>query len=333
MAQLTVDELLIDPPAVGTVERNHPLAPLTKYRLGGAAEWFVRPRDSGQLREAMIRSREASLPFRVLGGGANLLVVDDGVDGVVVRLDAPAFTGVEWIPDSPGRGGAGRDEAVLVRVGAGVDMAKLTLDSVRRGLTGLECMAGIPGSVGGIIRMNAGGRWGEISTVVQDVSVLEPDGGLRTLARDEVGFSYRRTSLGGAVACGATLRLTPGDPDKVMERYREIWAAKQAAQPLAAHSAGCVFKNPPGDRAGRLIEAAGLKDRAIGTARVSPDHANFIVAGDGGRARDVLDLISLVRRTVADRFSVELELEIEVWRRQGEACSSPGRVPCGNLHA
>jgi UDP-N-acetylmuramate dehydrogenase len=178
-------------------------------------------------------------------------------------------------------------------------------------------MAGIPGSVGGCIRMNAGGRWGEISSVVQDVTVIEPFGGLRRLGRGEMGFSYRHSNLGGAVVCEATLRLVPGNPEEIRARYKEIWDAKHAGQPLGAHSAGCVFKNPPGDSAGRLIDAAGLKNRTIGGASVSPDHANFIVAGEHGTARDVLELISLVRRTVADRFQVNLELEIEVWQRRG----------------
>ncbi len=307
---------IIDLSALGEVSSSRPLAPLTKYRLGGPAEWFVRPQSTQQLADTIARCRQTHVPLRMLGGGANLLIDDDGIDGVVARLDAPCFTGTQWTPDEPSpRDAAQRETPVYVRVGAGVDMAKLTLDSVRRGLTGLECMAGIPGSVGGIIRMNAGGRWGEISTVVQDVSVIDASGRQHTLARDEVGFSYRRTQLHDAVVCGATLRLMPDEPDEVWQRYNEIWSAKKAAQPLAAHSAGCVFKNPPHDSAGRLIDAAGLKARRIGTAEVSEAHANFIVAREGGRARDVLELIGLVQRTVAEKFAVNLDLEIEVWRR------------------
>lgn len=312
----TADALMSDSANLGEVQSRKPLAPLTRYHLGGSAEWFVRPQDTRQLAEVIARCRSANVPMRVLGGGANLLVDDEGVDGVVVHLDAPSFSSIQWVPDVTISAGAVSHEPVLVRVGAGVDMARLTLESVRRGLAGLECMAGIPGSIGGIIRMNAGGRWGEIGNVVQDVSVIDASGELRTLGRDEAGFSYRHTRLKGEIVCGATLRLMPDDPAEVERRYQDIWAAKKAAQPLGAHSAGCVFKNPPGDSAGRLIDAAGLKNRRIGTAEVSGAHANFIVARKGGRARDVLELIGLVQRTVADRFGVDLELEIEVWKKE-----------------
>lgn len=308
------DTLIADLSNLGEIQADRPLAPLTKYHLGGSAQWFVRPRSVQELATTISRCREAGVSVRVLGGGANLLVDDDGVDGVVVQLDGPSFSEIEWGVDAAlGNGIA--EEPVLVRAGAGVDMARLTLESVRRGLTGLECMAGIPGSVGGIIRMNAGGRWGEISQVVRDVLIIDASGRLRMLDRQEVGFSYRRTQLSGAIVCGATLRLMPDDPARVRQRYEEIWAVKKAAQPLAAHSAGCVFKNPPGDSAGRLIDAAGLKGRIIGTAEVSPAHANFIVAREGGRARDVLELIRVVRQAVAERFAVDLELEIEVWKK------------------
>ena len=318
MRQCTVPRFLADEAAVGRVRANRPLAPLTRYRLGGPAEWFVRPQNLAQLAETISRCRQEGVPCRVLGGGANLLVDDDGVDGVVIHLDAPCFRQVVWDVDHKSLSSrfplpASRLPTSLVRVGAGVDMAKLVLASVRRALSGLECMAGIPGSVGGSIRMNAGGRWGEIAKVVREVSVVEPSGELRVLAPTEVGFGYRHTALNGSIVCEALLELTLADPAELRRRYREIWAAKKAAQPLAVHSAGCVFKNPPGDSAGRLIDAAGLKSLNIGTATISPAHANFIVSGKGGRARDVLDLIGLVRQTVAQRFAVDLELEIEVW--------------------
>lgn len=328
MRQTTNYSFLANEDTVGTVYRNKPLAPLTHYRLGGPAEYYVCPKNFNQLAEIVSHSRRENVPFRILGGGANVLVDDEGVDGVVVSLEAPCFTSVEWTVDGQPWDGLRKDQPVLVKVGAGVDMARLTLLSVRRRLTGLECMAGIPGSVGGCIRMNAGGRWGEISTVVRDVSVITPSGELKTLTRDQVGFSYRHSNLGGAVVCAATLELMPGDAEEISARYKEIWAVKHAGQPLGAHSAGCVFKNPPGDSAGRLIDAAGLKNRTVGGAMVSPEHANFIVAREGGTARDVLDLISLVRRTVADRFSVNLELEIDVWQRRGKPLT-PG--PQGGL--
>lgn len=317
MHQLASHSFLSDESAVGTVERDHPLAPMTKYRLGGRAEWLVHPQSLAQLSRVVSQCHCRNIPLRILGAGANVLIDDDGVDGVVVRLDAPCFSQVEWNVETASRNGH-KKRGVCVRVGAGVDMGRLTLDSVRRGLSGLECMAGIPGSVGGCIRMNAGGRWGEIAGVIRDVAIIEPLGQIRTISGQDVGFSYRRTELNGAIICAATLELSPGDPQEILARYKEIWSAKNAGQPLAAHSAGCVFKNPPGDSAGRLIDAAGLKNRMVGGARVSPEHANFIVAREGGTTGDVLELISLVRRTVADKFAVDLELEVEVWQRHGK---------------
>lgn len=317
MHQLASHSFLSDEGAVGTVERDHPLAPMTRYRLGGRAEWLVRPQSLVQLSRVVSQCHCRNIPLRILGAGANVLIDDDGVDGVVVRLDAPCFAQVEWNVEAASRNGR-KERGVCVRVGAGVGMGRLTLDSVRRGLSGLECMAGIPGSVGGCIRMNAGGRWGEIAGVIRDVTIIEPLGQIRTISGQDVGFSYRRTELNGAIICAATLELSPGDPQEILARYKEIWSAKNAGQPLAAHSAGCVFKNPPGDSAGRLIDAAGLKNRMVGAALVSPEHANFIVVREGGTAGDVLELISLVRRTVADKFAVNLELEVEVWQRNGK---------------
>jgi UDP-N-acetylmuramate dehydrogenase len=304
---------------LGTVQRNRPLAPMTRYRLGGPADWFVRPQSVGQLADLWRRCRDENYKLRILGGGANVLVDDDGVDGVVARLDAREFTDEDW---ESGR--AGKNEPVLVKVGGGCDMARFILRAARRGLSGLECMSGIPGTVGGCIRMNAGGRWGDISGVVEEVTVLH-DGDVRRLGREEVGFGYRHTRLGDRIVLGAVLRLVPDDPIRIQQRCKEIWHAKNLAQPMGAHNAGCVFKNPSGDSAGRLIDAAGLKNRQLGSARVSGTHANFIVAGVNGRARDVLDLIQVVRRTVAEKFGVHLDLEIDVWRRPGPR--DAGRAP------
>ncbi len=296
------------------VSANEPLSKHTWFGLGGAARWYARPKSVDELAEVVRRARRERLPLKVLGFGANLLVSDDGVDGVVVRLDAPAFRKVRWsIDDDATRSRLHVDDEVLVAAGAGADVNKLVIDAARRGCGGLECMGGIPGTLGGIIRMNAGGRFGQIADVVRDVTVVDGEGAVRTLSRDEVGFSYRRTRLGDAIVGGATLALRPDDPDRVRDRLLEVWRYKKRSQPLAEYSAGCVFKNPPGGSAGQLIDQAGLKGAAVGGAHVSEQHANFIVAKEGATARDVMTLIGLIRRTVADRFGVELELEIEVW--------------------
>lgn len=299
------------------VSENEPIGPHTLFGLGGAARWFARPRSVDQLQSLVGRCVDEGVSLDVLGLGANLLVRDEGVDGLVLRLSGPAFRDVHW-PQRVDQA----DGEVRVRAGGGADMNKLARESVRRGLAGLEIMAGIPGTLGGIIRMNAGGRWGEIASAVRDVTVLDAAGSVRTLSREQVGFRYRRTSLGECIVCEATLALRPEDPARLRRRFLDFWAHKRQTQPLGESSAGCVFRNPPGGKAGELIDKAGLKGRTVGGAQISQVHANFIVAKEGATANDVLGLIGLVRREVAERFGVELELEIQIWghrrARQGE---------------
>ena len=219
---------------------------------------------------------------------------------MVIHLDGGEFARVVYDGD-------------FVRAGAAVDMFDLVSGTARRGLAGLEVMAGIPGSVGGCVRMNAGGRFGEIADVVEQVEVVDYAGQSRTLTKEQVGFAYRHTNLDGVIVVEATLHLTPGDPLLVRQRLHEIWAAKKVEQPLAEHSAGCVFRNPPGASAGQLIDQAGLKGLSCGGARVSERHANFIVADGGARASDVMELINQVVEGVEQCHGVRLDLEIDVW--------------------
>jgi UDP-N-acetylmuramate dehydrogenase len=284
----------------GPIEHDVPLSPLTWFKLGGRARHLYRPEDETQLARLVGRAYGDGVLTRVLGGGANLLIRDDGVDGVVIRLDQPTFRKVEF-------------HGERVTAAGGADLMRLTLESVRRGLAGLECMAGIPGTVGGAIRMNAGGKFGAIGAVVSSVRLLTPAGALETLRAEELGFGYRRSQVGQGIVLSADLQLRQDDPERVLARYEEIWAYKKASQPLSANSAGCIFKNPPGDSAGKLIDRAGLKGQSVGGASVSREHANFIVTHEGATAADVLELVERIRRTVRRRFGIELELEIDVW--------------------
>jgi len=292
------------------VSEHEPLAPHTWFGLGGCAHWMAQPQTAEQLGALVRRCGQEGVPLRILGLGSNLLVSDDGVEGVVVRLKSAAFREVAW-----GSPQSGTSEEVAVKAGGGVDMSRLILDATRRGLSGLECMGGIPGTVGGAVRMNAGGRFGTISQVVRDVTVVDATAGQRRLSHDEVGFGYRHTNLGDAAVCRATLVLRRDDPAKVRERLLAVWEHKQQTQPLGGCSAGCVFKNPPGYSAGELIDRARLKGRSVGGAAVSQRHANFILVKEGATAADVMKLIGIIRREVANRFGVELELEIQVWGR------------------
>lgn len=281
---------------------NVPLAPLTWFHLGGPARWLIEPRDEPQLITVLHRAREAGLPVRFLGLGANVLVRDAGVDGAVIRLAAPAFQQLEWTTDS-------------ARVGAGVHLTKLVRACVHAGRAGLEVIAGIPGTVGGGIRMNCGGRFGQMSDSIRRVRLIDRDGRVVERRRDELGFGYRKSQLGDAMVVSAEIELRPTDSRALVERFKEIWLAKSRSQPaLEQQSAGCIFKNPDPQRsAGRLIDECGLKGRRIGAAEVSPIHANFIVAHPGGRAADVIALIEHVEEQVYSRTGVRLEREVEVW--------------------
>jgi len=161
--------------------------------------------------------------------------------------------------------------------------------------------------------MNAGGRFGEFGTVVRRITVLNVQGAVKVRDRDEIGFAYRRSNLAGAIVLSAELELRRDDPAVLHDRYHEVWAHKQASQPMSGRSAGCIFKNPPGHSAGALIDQAGLKGFSHGGARVSHRHANFIVTDDGARAADVLRLVDGIRNKVRDSFGIELELEVDVW--------------------
>ncbi len=297
----------------GTMLLDAPIGPLTWFRLGGKARYLCRPRDAGDLALLVVRAGQEGVPLRVLGAGANVLVSDDGFDGVVVRLDSDAFRRVDV-------------RGTQVEVGAGVELMPLVRGLCSRGLSGLECMAGIPATVGGAVRMNAGGTWGEFGDLVQRIRVLGADGLIETWSHDRIGFAYRDSKLGepgkgrgsspqafGRVVLSAVVQLIEDDPDRVRGRYEEILAGKRGSQPLAEHSAGCIFKNPEGVSAGALIDRAGLKGTHWGKACVSNEHANFIVAKRGATASDVLHLIDLIRERVRRVHGTELEVEIEIW--------------------
>ncbi len=285
----------------GRIERDAPVGRLTWFRLGGSARYLFRPRDANDLAALLRRARDEDVPVKVLGSGANVLISDDGFDGVVVRLDADTFRTVKR-----------RDTSL--EVGAGVDLMPLARRCSEQGLSGLECMAGIPATVGGAVRMNAGGRFGEFGRVVRLVRILRSDGQIENWPRERIGFGYRRTQLGNAVVLSARLELDEDDPARTRRTFDDYLTYKQRSQPLADHSAGCIFKNPNGQSAGALIDRAGLKGARYGAARVSSKHANFIVAEPGATASDVLHLIDLVREKVRSVFGEELEVEIEIWR-------------------
>lgn len=282
------------------MEQDAPLGRKTWFRLGGRARYMFHPKRFQEVAAITARARDAEVPVRVIGSGANVLIRDDGFDGVVVRLDEPEFRKVSW-------------DGNRAQVGAGVDLMPFSRQCCALGKSGLEGLAGIPASVGGAVRMNAGGKFGEISNVVRRVRMLDRDGNLKTRSRDEVGFGYRSSGVGDQTVVEVEMEFDEGDPDSLLRRYDECFAYKQLTQPLADRSAGCIFKNPDGQSAGALIDQSGLKGTKIGKAYVSQRHANFIIAEDGATSSDVLHLIDVIRDRVSKSFSKELELEIEIW--------------------
>lgn len=285
------------------IECDAPIGRMTWFRLGGRARYLCRPRDAADLAALVRRTADENVPLKILGRGANVLISDDGFDGVVVRLDSDAFRSVK-------RNGSS------IELGAGVDLMPLAKRCSEQGLSGLECMAGIPATVGGAVRMNAGGRFGEFGDVVRRVRLLRRDSTVETCEHEEVEFGYRRTALGDRIVLSVEIELKEDDPVKVKRTFDEYSQQKQRTQPLADNSAGCIFKNPVGSSAGALIDQAGLKGKRVGEARISEQHANFIVAEHGATASDVMGLINLVRDRVLRESGKELEVEIEIWGPQ-----------------
>lgn len=283
------------------VEPNHPLAPHTWYRLGGPADYFIRPRNATELKAIVLRCNENHIPLHILGFGSNLLVSDEGVRGAVIQLQGEEFGKTEF-------------NGSEVTAWAGAELSKLVLDCVQKELSGVEALTGIPGSVGGAVRMNAGGQFGDIGSAVEAVTLMDIHGTVFEKRKPELIFDYRCVNIRARFILNAQLKLTPGDPEKIMRTIKESWIYKKNSQPLNTRNCGCVFKNPPGAAAGALIDRAGLKGHQIGGAVVSEKHANFIVAKDGCASRDVMQLIEVIRKRVLEQFDVELELELEVWK-------------------
>jgi UDP-N-acetylmuramate dehydrogenase len=282
------------------VGQNIPLSRFTWFKLGGPARWFIEPPTLEDLLESMRRCTENGISMYVLGLGANLLVADKGVDGAVFRLSHEHWKRLEF---SPG----------VVYAGAGVDMQKLLAKCVRQGRSGLECLAGIPGTVGGGIRMNSGGKFGDIGASVLRVTVMDTAGNVYERHRDDLVFDYRQTNISAKFILDATMELEEDEPEHILRRAKEIWMFKQNSQPLNSKNAGCIFKNPRGLSAGALIDRAGLKGTRVGGAEVSAKHANFIVANPGCTASDVMELIKLVQQRVAEKNEIQLEPEVQMW--------------------
>jgi len=283
------------------VETNYPLAKRTWYGLGGPADYFIRPKTVEHLKKVVQRCNENKIPIYVMGLGSNLLISDEGLRGAVIKLESQQFEQINFSGEQ-------------LTVWAGVELSKLVLTCVQKGLSGLEALTGIPGSVGGAVNMNAGGNFGDFGSAVESVTLMDKNGNIFEKRKPELVFDYRSTNIAAKFILNALCRLNAGDPEQIMKTVKEVWIYKKNNQPLNTRNAGCIFKNPPGAAAGALIDRAGLKGTQIGGAVVSEKHANFIIAQKGCKSDDVRKLIDKVRQTVKEKFGTELELEIEIWK-------------------
>ena len=282
----------------GVLRENVVLAPHTHLRVGGPARWFAEPWAEEDVAVLVRTARELEIPLFVLGGGSNLLIADEGVEGIVVTLERMNRT---------------VREKTRLTAQAGVSLPGLMRSAKDLGLAGLERLAGIPAQVGGAVAMNAGTRDGSTFDLVVGVTVVDQNGEIRALARSDLAPSYRNGNLGGSIALAATFELVPDSPQRIQARLEESLKRRNATQPVAQRSVGCVFQNPPGAVAGALIDQAGCKLMRQGGIAVSAKHANYFVNEGEGSAKDFVALMHEVQRRVKERFAVDLEPEVRFW--------------------
>ncbi|MGG0937795.1 UDP-N-acetylmuramate dehydrogenase [Brevibacillus centrosporus] len=279
---------------------NEPLANHTTWRIGGPADLLIQPKDKDSLQAAFQIIHRHEIPWSVIGRGSNLLVRDRGIRGAVLKV-AEGLSHCEF-----------RGEEVCV--GAGYSMIRLAMETGKMGLTGMEFAGGIPGTVGGAVYMNAGAHGSDLSRILIDAEILFENGERKVLTNEELSFSYRTSLLQQrkGIVVEARFRLHPGDRKEIAATLAANKERRRLTQPLQMPCAGSVFRNPPGDHAGRLIEAAGLKGYQIGGAQVSEKHSNFIVNCGGATATDVLTLIDYIRSTIQGKYGIDLHPEVLV---------------------
>lgn len=279
---------------------GQPLGPLTHLRIGGPADYLVTPRSRAELARLVAACAAEGIPLRVLGVGTNLLVRDEGVRGVVVRLTGPAFTEVSVVGKT-------------VKAGGGVTLFSLISAAATAGLAGFETLVGITATVGGALRFNAGDRSGEIADHLVRVEVVDRTGQVAVRERGDIRFGEHDSDLDDPVVLGVEFALEADDPDAIVKRMRRAWINRKADQPLSHQAAVRVFRNPHGQTAAHLIERAGLVGARVGAAQVSDRNANYIVAQPGTTAADVIALADKMRATVRAQHGVTLEQELKVW--------------------
>ncbi|OQX54777.1 MAG: UDP-N-acetylenolpyruvoylglucosamine reductase [Candidatus Cloacimonas sp. 4484_209] len=295
----------------GTVLWNEPMRRHTTFKIGGPADAIIIPSNETNLQHILKIASQNQIPVTVIGNGSNLLVSDSGIDGIIIKISG-CFNNVTI-----------QDRKIIA--GAGCYLSRLTKLTADFGLSGLEFAAGIPGTVGGAVVTNAGTHEMEIGNFITKIRAMNYDGELIELSKEELKFGYRYTALQerDVIVLNVEMELLKGDRKEIKKKIKMHLERRKKKQPLNFHSAGSVFKNPPNDYAGRLIEACGCKGMRVGDAEVSKLHANFIVNCGNARANDVLKLMTKIRETVFQKYGIELEPEIKIigrgiiWKKLG----------------
>ncbi len=284
--------------------RNVLMSGVTTFKIGGAADVFIESQSEDALSNIIKLCKSENIPFTLIGAGSNLLVSDNGIEGVVCRLGS----GFDYI----------NIDDKKITAGASVSLAKLAKAAQRASLSGLEFASGIPGSLGGAVFMNAGAYGGEMKDIIKKTRYMDENGDIYEVMGDAHDFSYRHSVFSGGkkYILSSEMELTSKNSDEVLETMKDLNARRKEKQPLEKPSAGSAFKRPEGYFAAKLIEDAGLKGASVGGAEVSEKHAGFIVSDGTATAKDVCDLICLVQKTVYEKFNVELEPEIKITGRE-----------------
>jgi len=293
--QVSVDTL---PQVRGKLTENAPLAPLVWFKSGGAAQWLFEPKDEEDLVD-FLRQLDPEVPMMALGLGSNMIVRDAGVPGVVVRL-GKSFSKIDRLDD------------VTLRCGGGASGILVSSTARDAGIAGMEFLRGIPGTVGGFVRMNGGAYGREVQDILIEARVALRDGSVETLPLEKLGYTYRHSELpDGAVVIEATFRGSPGKPEAIGAEMDAIARAREESQPLRSRTGGSTFKNPPGHKAWLLVDAAGCRGLTMGGAQVSEKHCNFLLNLGSATSADIEALGEEVRRRVLENSGIALEWEIQ----------------------
>ncbi|MFA5275956.1 MAG: UDP-N-acetylmuramate dehydrogenase [Candidatus Omnitrophota bacterium] len=285
----------------GKVKRSEPLDKHTTFRIGGRADFFIEPKDYDDLKLLLKYAKINKLKVLLIGSGSNILAKDGNIRKIIAHLNSGPFTGIRF-------------ENNYCEAGSGVALARLIKAASGRSLAGLEFLTGVPGTVGGALIMNAG-AWGkEIADFLIEVRVMDYNGRLRLINKEEIKFGYRSSSLDKYIILGAKFKLNRDTKKNIGNRIKDYLKKRRKSQDTAYPNAGCIFKNHRDTSAGKLIDSCGLKGRGVGGAVISKKHANFILNRKNASSGDVLGLVKLIKSRVRNKYRIDLETEIKIWQ-------------------